>query len=61
MKEVTSHIQISALPVPAPDGSIITHGDQDAAVAAEARLADGRDAFRERERCTPGDEEDSIR
>lgn len=56
MKEVTS-----ALPVPAPDGRVVAHGDQDAAVAAEARLPDGRSAFRERERRTPGDQEDGIR
>lgn len=31
----------SALTVPAPDGGIVTHGDQNAAVAAEARLTDG--------------------
>lgn len=51
----------SALPVPAPDRSVVTHGDQNAAVAAEARLADGRGAFRERERRAPGDGEHSIR
>lgn len=51
---------VSALPVPAPDGSVVAHGDQNAAVAAEARLPDGRGAFWKRERRTP-DEEDSSR
>lgn len=31
----------SALPVPAPDGGVVTHRDQNAAVAAEAGLSDG--------------------
>lgn len=36
----------SALSVPAPDGGVVAHCDQDAAVAAEAGLSDGRRAFR---------------
>ena len=43
----------SALPVPAPDGSVVAHGYQDAAVAAEAGLPDGGRAFGERQRGAP--------
>lgn len=37
----------SALSIPAPDRSVIAHGYQNAAVAAEAGLPDGRRAFGE--------------
>lgn len=47
----------SSLSVPAPDGGVVTHSDQDAAVTAEARLPDGRRAFGERQRGAPGERE----
>lgn len=50
----------SALAVPAPDGGVVTHGDQDAAVAAEARLPDGRRAFWEGQRGAPGDRGEGV-
>lgn len=34
----------SALAIPAPDGGVITHSDEDAAVTAEAGLPDRRGA-----------------
>lgn len=45
----------SSLSVPAPDGGVVTHGDQDAAVTAEAGLPDGRRALGERQRGAPGE------
>lgn len=36
---------VSTLSVPTPDGGVVADGDQDAAVAAEAGLPDGRRAF----------------
>lgn len=44
----------SALAVPAPDGGVVTHGDKDAAVTAEAGLADGGGATGQRQRGAPG-------
>lgn len=46
----------SALPVPAPNGGVVAHSNQNAAVAAEAGLTDGRRAFGEGERGGPGEE-----
>lgn len=45
---------VSALAVPAPDGGVVTHGDKDAAVTAEAGLADGGGATGQRQRGAPG-------
>lgn len=44
----------SALPVPAPDGGVITHSNKDAAVTAEAGLADGGGATGQRQRGASG-------
>lgn len=46
----------SALSIPAPDRGIITDGDQDAAVSAEAGLPDGRCTFGEGQRGAPEDQ-----
>ena len=45
----------SALAVPAPDGGVVAHGDQDAAVPAEAGLADGRGAAGQGQGDAPGE------
>lgn len=44
----------SALAVPAPDGGVVTDGDEDAAVTAEAGLADSGGAAGQRQRGAPG-------
>lgn len=46
----------SSLSIPAPDRSIVAHCDQDAAVAAEAGLPDGRRAFGKGQRGAPGEQ-----
>lgn len=46
----------SALSIPAPDRRVVTHGDQNAAVAAEARLPDGWCTFGEGQRDAPGEQ-----
>lgn len=50
----------SSLSVPAPDGGIVTHGDEDAAVTAEAGLPDGRRALGERQRGAPGERDETA-
>lgn len=46
---------MSALPIPAPDGGIITHCNQDAAITAKAGLSDGRHTFGEGQRGASGE------
>ncbi len=46
----------SALSIPAPDRSVVTHSYQNAAVAAEAGLPNGRRAFGEGQCGAPGDQ-----
>lgn len=50
----------SALSIPAPDWSVVTHGYQNAAVAAEAGLPDGRRAFGEGQCGAPGDQRGDL-
>lgn len=49
--------ETSALSIPAPDGGVIAHRYQNAAVAAEAGLPDGRCAFGEGQRGAPKEEQ----
>lgn len=49
--------ETSALSIPAPDGGVIAHRYQNAAVAAEAGLPDGRCAFGEGQRGAPEEEQ----
>lgn len=44
---------MSALAVPAPDGGVVTHSDEDAAVTAEAGLADSGGAAGQCQRGAP--------
>lgn len=44
---------VSALAIPPPDGGVITHSDEDAAVTAKAGLPDCRGAAGKRQRGAP--------
>lgn len=45
---------VSALTIPAPDGGVVAHGNEDAAIAAEAGLADSGGATGKRQRGASG-------
>lgn len=55
-RQISFSHNYSALSIPAPDRSIVAHGYQNVAVAAEAGLADGRRAFGEGQRGAPGEQ-----